>query len=309
MEFITQKKRRRGESQFCLSDWLRAMIASLATFSPDRVIWPRRKERFAEPVKNTVSAAQRHTSSLHSHDYTELCVSVGGRALMEVSDDVYALYPPSIFFALPKTPHCQAHRMDSAWHALVWLAFSQDAMLVVTSLYEPERGWAASRRISLEGQDVRQSSEILSELTADQNQIPLNLIRANLLTLANRVYQQAARQELSNEEPQSGLIEHHLPVLNYIRTYINNNLDKKISLQELGEMARLSPNYLNRLFKDWAGQPIHQYKVRRRMETAMQLLREGELLIKQVARKVGYEDPLYFSRAFHDYFGRWPSDI
>jgi AraC-like DNA-binding protein len=41
----------------------------------------------------------------------------------------------------------------------------------------------------------------------------------------------------------------------------------------------------------------------------MQLLHDGHLLVKQVARRVGYEDPLYFSRAFHEYYGQWPSAV
>ncbi|MFW5915746.1 MAG: helix-turn-helix transcriptional regulator [Planctomycetota bacterium] len=63
------------------------------------------------------------------------------------------------------------------------------------------------------------------------------------------------------------------------------------------------------MFREWMGEPLHQYAIRRRMERARTLLREGEMLVKQVARRVGYDDPLYFSRAFHDYFGEWPTEV
>ncbi len=75
-------------------------------------------------------------------------------------------------------------------------------------------------------------------------------------------------------------------------------------------MTHLSPNYLNRLFRQWTDQSIGNYIPRRRMERAMELCGEGRLLIKQVAAETGYGDPLYFSRAFHRYFfGRWPSTV
>jgi AraC-like DNA-binding protein len=44
------------------------------------------------------------------------------------------------------------------------------------------------------------------------------------------------------------------------------------------------------------------------MEKALQLCRQKQRLVKEIAAAVGYEDPLYFSRAFRRYFGRSPTE-
>lgn len=237
----------------------------------------------------------------------EVCISVGGRGLIEVADHMALLHPPRIFFALPHTPHCQASTPEGDSHALVWLTVTGDEMLVINSMYRSPGGWSGPAPASLQGEDVRQLSDDLQAMTADPTPHGLEATRADMLQVINRLYQQLVRRERRDaaDSPQ----DHHEPVLKYVRAYIENNLDTHVTLRELGEMARLSPNYLNRLFKQWTGQPLHQYTIRRRMETAMQMLRNGRRLVKQVARRVGYEDPLYFSRAFHEYYGQWPSEI
>ena len=309
MEFLTQESLSGPGRPGCLSGWLRAAVASLAALESSQVILPTAQEWSARLVKNTVSAEQRHPTFLHSHGYGEVCIGVGGRALMEVEDGIYVLEAPSVFFAFPHTPHCQARTEDGAFQALIWLTLSQGKMLVITSAYLPGKGWSASARDSLQGEDVKNLSAAIQALEDGPDPATLETARAGLLDVMNRAYQRAARRELQGEDERAEARAPHKPVLDYVRTYIDNNLDTHVTLRELGEIARLSPNYLNCLFRQWTGQPLHHYMIRRRMETARQLLREGRLLVKQVARRVGYEDPLYFSRAFHNYYGEWPADV
>ena len=309
MDFLTQKTLTAGDPHLQLSRWLRATLAALAAFGPSDELWPGGGGQGDRQGEKTVKPSQRHGSALHSHGYTEIGVCVGGRALIEVENRVYRMRAPSVLFALPGTPHCQARTTDAAFHALSWLVFSRKAMLVVSSVHRPGVGWSSGRGTSVEGEDVRELAAMLSDPAEEPSRRRVERIRARLLEAINRAYQQAARRAGREEGAAEGATAYHRPVLKYVRSYIEDNLSGKITLKELGQMARLSPNYLNRLFKEWEGEPIHQYTIRRRMEEARRLLREGELLVKQVARRVGYDDPLYFSRAFHDYYGRWPSRV
>ena len=45
---------------------------------------------------------------------------------------------------------------------------------------------------------------------------------------------------------------------------------------------------------------------RRRLREARRLLLTTTLPVKEVARRCGYEDPLYFSRVFHQHTGQPP---
>ena len=51
------------------------------------------------------------------------------------------------------------------------------------------------------------------------------------------------------------------------------------------------------------------YRLQARMEKARELLVSSKLNVGQVARAVGFADPLYFSRLFRRAFGLAPSDL
>ncbi len=78
-------------------------------------------------------------------------------------------------------------------------------------------------------------------------------------------------------------------------------------LHNLHERVGLSEDHFRRIFRKRLGQNAQQYLHRLRMGAAKAYLERSSLSVKEIARAVGYHDPLYFSRAFHKTFGRTPS--
>lgn len=64
----------------------------------------------------------------------------------------------------------------------------------------------------------------------------------------------------------------------------------------------------NRLFREAMGWTPYQWLIRRRMETAFQMLTTGKYRIKEVASSVGYTDPLHFSREFNRVYHMSPRE-
>lgn len=94
--------------------------------------------------------------------------------------------------------------------------------------------------------------------------------------------------------------------INYIEaTYADPNL----SADAVCEHLHLSPSYLRALFKQQTGGTIIGYITKARMERARTLLEAGKLKNGQIAGKVGYNDPHYFSYCFRRYFGVSPNDM
>jgi len=89
---------------------------------------------------------------------------------------------------------------------------------------------------------------------------------------------------------------------------LDQRLDRAVSLDELAQRAGFSAQHLNRVFRRTLGVTPLQYLQQTRMEHAARLLAGAELTIKAVAAQVGFDDPYYFSRAFHEHFGQSPSD-
>ena len=81
-------------------------------------------------------------------------------------------------------------------------------------------------------------------------------------------------------------------------TYMKSHLDQPLKLDALAAIASLSRSQYAALFKQQTGYAPMDYFTRLRIHRACQLLDTTRLSVKLVAAKLGYEDPLYFSRVF-----------
>lgn len=80
--------------------------------------------------------------------------------------------------------------------------------------------------------------------------------------------------------------------------YMKQHLDQSLQLDALAAMANLSRSRYAELFKQQFGYAPIDYFIRLRMHRACQMLDATGLSVKAIANRLGYEDPLYFSRVF-----------
>lgn len=80
-----------------------------------------------------------------------------------------------------------------------------------------------------------------------------------------------------------------------------------VSIARMAQELGYHRTYLTKLFHQEIGVSPVRYLQQLRMERAKLLLLEP-LSVEEVARSVGYADPLYFSKAFKKWFGMTPSD-
>lgn len=101
---------------------------------------------------------------------------------------------------------------------------------------------------------------------------------------------------------------HYEDELLAIMSYIDNNLDRDISIQELADRAHLHPNYFCRFFKKHTGLTPMDYIASKRIAKAKELLLSTRLPINQIALMTGFSDYNYFSRQFKHYTDFTPGD-
>jgi AraC family transcriptional regulator of arabinose operon len=80
-----------------------------------------------------------------------------------------------------------------------------------------------------------------------------------------------------------------------------------ITVAELSRRAGLSPSRFAHLFTAQVGTSPMRYLERQRMRLAEQLLDLTPRSVAEIARSVGFEDPLYFSARFRSYAGMAPT--
>lgn len=80
--------------------------------------------------------------------------------------------------------------------------------------------------------------------------------------------------------------------------YVYDHLDSKISLHLLAAQVNVSPSYLNRVFRANVGSSVNQFISKIKVQQAEHYLIDSTLSIQQIARRLGFSDPYYFSRLF-----------
>lgn len=96
------------------------------------------------------------------------------------------------------------------------------------------------------------------------------------------------------------------PVLTYLQEHLT---DPELDLAELHELSGVSNVYLRRIFKKQQGVSPAGFVIRQRLQMAQGLLlREEKLTVAEVSSRVGYRDPLYFSRLFKKQLGMSPTE-
>jgi AraC-like DNA-binding protein len=88
--------------------------------------------------------------------------------------------------------------------------------------------------------------------------------------------------------------------------FMRANLSRSLTLHELSRQAGLSPTRYSLLFREQTGSSPVDHHIRLRMQAACHYLDTTALSVKEVAAKLGYDDPYYFSRLFQKVLGCSP---
>jgi AraC family transcriptional regulator of arabinose operon len=89
--------------------------------------------------------------------------------------------------------------------------------------------------------------------------------------------------------------------------HVGSDLAGDLDVATLARIAALSPSRLSHLFTESLGIPPQRYVERERLTRAAQLLAATDRAVGEIARDVGWDDPLYFSRRFSRLHGVSPT--
>jgi len=120
-------------------------------------------------------------------------------------------------------------------------------------------------------------------------------IRQFLVMLYRRAVSPRCRQP---EHTQSRGPSAAVPGLTKALEFIHEHLDRPIYVRDIAKACGYSEPHLRRLFREHLGMSPGEYLKTQRIEVAKQLLRTGRFTVCEVAEKVGFSDPYYFSRTF-----------
>jgi len=97
--------------------------------------------------------------------------------------------------------------------------------------------------------------------------------------------------------------------LSRVRQHIMENIDEVPDPDQLAHRYELPRNTLKEGYKFIYGKSLHQFYTDYKLESAMQMLASGEMLVKEVAFRIGYQNPSHFISAFKKKFGYTPKQF
>lgn len=99
------------------------------------------------------------------------------------------------------------------------------------------------------------------------------------------------------------------PITASAKRYMETHFfDKELSVSQIAQELTVNVSYLSRLFKQEMGVTITDYLTKIRMREAMQLLGKTELMVYEIADRVGYHSQHYFCVAFKRLLGVTPTE-
>lgn len=100
----------------------------------------------------------------------------------------------------------------------------------------------------------------------------------------------------------------HSRLLIEICEYLESNIDKPLKFDDIKRQFNVSASVIKRLFQSSLNCGIMEHFLRLRIDTAKQLIREGEMNFTEISEYLCFSSPQYFSSAFKRISGMSPSE-
>ena len=93
--------------------------------------------------------------------------------------------------------------------------------------------------------------------------------------------------------------------INQIKKYILKNISNPdLSLKSVAKHFYLNSSYLSRFFKEKTNENFGEYITKTKMEITLKMLENPNIKAYEISKKIGFDDPNYFSNWFKKYKGQ-----
>ena len=211
---------------------------------------------------------------------------LNGGGTFVYNDETYKLYKGSIFYIPPGEQAIYYPDEDNPW-IYSWVGFSG------------ERSEEFLNRLRLNEENV---------IYHDSGDLPLKPMFNDLADKYNHskylnleclaIFMNILYKMTITDHEDDVILSPKQSHIRMAKEFIANNFQFKIKVTDIADSLSLSPNYLANIFKEILGISPKQYLTEYRMQKACQYLSSQDIMIKDVAKRVGYPNALHFSAEF-----------
>jgi two-component system response regulator YesN len=96
--------------------------------------------------------------------------------------------------------------------------------------------------------------------------------------------------------------------LKLVKDYIEQHYEENITLESMAAMLYMNPYYFSSFFKKHTNENFKHYVTEIRMKHAVKLLLNTDMLVYEIADRVGYHNARHFSDMFKKHYGKLPQE-
>lgn len=152
-----------------------------------------------------------------------------------------------------------------------------------------------SKEVGLTNVNKIKSQKVMEELLDTHNITEINNVATKMLNILCTSTEQRDIQELNI-------------IILKAKSLIHEFYSSGINLEEIAQKLNITPEYLSAQFHQVVGETFSTYIRNYRISKAKELLLGTQLKLNQIAMKVGYSDPKYFSQVFKKVTGQLPGE-
>ena len=236
---------------------------------------------------------------LHIHDNHELFCLVKGDVGYIVEGHRYKLYPGTLLLMRSSESHKLIVNSPSEYERYV-INFTSDFLLqngfdstILTPLLQRELG-QKNRYSPKDFQNI--TPVYFFEKLENEAKIisPKNAVLSNLSALLSSI-NIAFLKKNNKDTDEGGII-----------AFVNDNLTKNLSVEEIAAFVHLSPSQLSRVFKKLSGTSVYEYILSKRLILFHEKMRMG-MGAQEASNECGFHDYSAFYRLYKKRFGTSPT--
>lgn len=225
-----------------------------------------------------------------------LIYGIAGNGSIVVENKIYHLVPNSYFVIPAHKAHAYWASEQSPW-SIYWLHFGGER----SSYFKEFFGQIISIDRTLDSRiddRIKLFNELLTIFESGFSKENVNY--ANLCLgslLASFFYIQTFRAAKGFQS--SNPIEQSI-------FFMQENINKSLKISDISNYVKLSESHLSKIFRNKTGSSPLDYFINLKMQEGIRLLTNQSLRVKEVAFRLGYKDPYYFTRIFTKHIGSSP---
>ena len=234
----------------------------------------------------------------HRHPHYELSLLISGEmhySSEEFSKAEILLHPGEWILIAPGLPHRRKTRLDNSF----LLGFALRIQHPSPALHRCLK----NKLQKLDGSTLRNQLEQLEKQFREPQPFQPQRVRLLLAEILLEFFAENFSAQL-HEEPNA---EYSFDPIELADHYIEENLTRSFTADELARAIGLSRRHLYRLFTEKHGIPLNEYIIRQRLSRAAAALIQTDNPVKEIAAMAGFRNLSYFTRQFRKVFIQPPA--